>query len=82
MNNKFISNKAVARTHTHILMGGGTKVMLVYASGQCMEQQSLGCSQLWHSAPPRMVAGFWGATAKISTSEPAGLQLVPRRCLQ
>ena len=31
--------------------------MLVYASGQCMEQQSCGCSQLWHSAPPGMAVG-------------------------
>ena len=30
--------------------------MLVYASGQCMEQRSCGCSQLWHSAPPGMAA--------------------------
>ena len=31
--------------------------MLVYASGQCMEQRSCGCSQLWHSAPPGMAVG-------------------------
>ena len=31
--------------------------MLVYASGQCMEQRSCGCSQLWHSAPPEMAVG-------------------------
>ena len=36
---------------------GGTQVMLVYASGQCMEQRSCGCSQLWHSAPPGMAVG-------------------------
>ena len=36
---------------------GGTQVMLVYASGQCMEQRSCGCSQLWHSAPPGMALG-------------------------
>ena len=29
-------------------------VMLVYASGHCMEQRSCGGSQWWHSAPPRM----------------------------
>ena len=32
-------------------------MMLVYASGQCMEQRSCGCSQLWHSAPPGMTVG-------------------------
>ena len=26
-------------------------------SGQCMEQWSCGCSQLWHSAPPGMAVG-------------------------
>ena len=31
--------------------------MLVYASGQCMEQRSCGCSLLWHSAPPGMAVG-------------------------
>ena len=31
--------------------------MLVYTSGQCMEQRSCGCSQLWHSAPPGMAVG-------------------------
>ena len=31
--------------------------MLVYAFGQCMEQRSCGCSQLWHSAPPGMAVG-------------------------
>ena len=36
---------------------GGTQVMLVYASGQCMEQRSCGCSQLWHSALPGMAVG-------------------------
>ena len=30
---------------------------LVYASGQCMEQRSCGCSKLWHSAPPGMAVG-------------------------
>ena len=35
----------------------GTQVMLVYASGQRMEQRSCGCSQLWHSAPPGMAVG-------------------------
>ena len=33
-------------------------VMLVYASGQCKEQRSCGCSQLWHSALPGMVVGW------------------------
>ena len=40
-----------------VLPRGGTHVMLVYASGQCMEQRSCGCSQLWHSAPPGMAVG-------------------------
>ena len=31
--------------------------MLVYASGQCMEQRTCGCSQLWHSSPPGMAVG-------------------------
>ena len=31
--------------------------MLVYASGQCMEQRSCGCSQLWQFAPPGMAVG-------------------------
>ena len=33
------------------------RVSYVYASGQCMEQRSCGCSQLWHSAPPGMAVG-------------------------
>ena len=33
--------------------GGDTQVMLVCASGQCTEQRSCGCSQLWLSVPPR-----------------------------
>ena len=41
----------------YALPRGGTQVMLVYASGQCMEQRSCGCSQLWHSAPPGMAVG-------------------------
>ena len=40
-----------------VLPRGGTQVMLVYASGQCIEQRSCGCSQLWHSAPPGMAVG-------------------------
>ena len=55
--------------------------MLVYASGQCIEQRSSGCSQMRHSAPPRIAVGLLLATAVINTSVPVGLQLVhsPRR---
>ena len=43
--------------YTCVLPRGGTQVILVYASGQCMEQRSCGCSQLWHSVPPGMAVG-------------------------
>ena len=38
--------------------GGWPQVVLVYASAQCIEQWSCRCSQLWHSAPPRMAVGW------------------------
>ena len=47
--------------------------MLVVASGQCTEQGISGCSQGWHSAPPRMAVGL----ASTTPSTWVGLQLVP-----
>ena len=47
---------------------------LVYASGQCMEQRSCGCSKLWHSAPPGMAVDQhpitgWFATVSLTPAE-------------
>ena len=56
---EFVQSVLYIYTIIHdILSRGGTQVMLVYASGQCMEQRSCACLQWWHSAPPGMVVGL------------------------